>query len=57
MIIEAAQALANHLRGADAEVDPEPWVDDCCGGRWSTEKMNAYKSHGSSFTFAFQPRY
>ena len=40
-----------------AEVDPEPWVDDCFGGRWSTEKMNAYKSHGSSFTFAFQPRY
>lgn len=36
--------------------DPQPWVDDCFGGRWSTEKKDAYTSRGSSFQFSYEPR-
>lgn len=41
----------------DMYTDRTPWVDDNLGGRWSTEKMEAYKALGSSFTFTYEPRY
>jgi hypothetical protein len=36
--------------------DPQPWVDDNFGGRWSTEKKDAYLALGSSFNFSYEPR-
>lgn len=39
-----------------AYTDPQPWVDDCFGARWSTRKKEDYQMLGTSFKFTYEPR-